>query len=813
MRGFISLVLSGASITALAVASPAFAAEQPAPTAAPAEDAVLGEIVVTARRRAESLQEVPQSVTAVSADTLQKLNIQRLEDVTALTPGLSLSSGPSGFSTVVAMRGLSFQAESAASPTVAFYLNDAPAESPLLFQSLFDVGQIEVLRGPQGTVRGIAAPSGALTVTTHKPDLEEVGGYINATVTDLQGRNVNGAVNVPIIKDVMALRVAGIIDQNDFDGVRSINNPLRPRSVTSALRTSLSFEPSDEFNAFITYVHLNRDLRSFAQVTGPGVQTNGPEISARDNLSVAREPSTAREQYDFVTANIDSRIFGQHLSYVGSYGFQKIKSGEPFDKGNIIPNGGSLINRSYSPQERTSHEIRLASDPAPGRFLDYTVGAFYQWIRNDVSATQVSALPGFFGSPFAPGITATDTRYSAIVNIVPPSSDEETSFFGSLTAHLGRNTEITGGGRYIISRNVRTATLTLSPGLYALPPQAVGLAACGPIPSTYPGTCDFTLPSMPAGNPIRKAEIKRPFIYSLSASHHFGEDFLVYANTGSSWRAGPAVIGIFNANNDPTLADLSVLTPEKSKSYEVGFKSTLWSGRARLNVALFRQKFKDLIIRTEPVLYLSAASPGRGTPGLFNFTTQVDALVEGADIDAALQLTPQWNVTASLSYADGRAQHAQIPCNGPIPTGQFVRLCPYNSSTSRDPLWNATVTSEYVRPIRDGMDGFVRGLFNYYPKNPRRSPGADFLVQAYSLLNLYAGVRSQDGAWEVALFAKNALETKKQLSLDANAFVPAGTPVTSLLGTPVSITSGYFGTNYTPRREVGVNVRYAFGSR
>lgn len=774
MRSQLQLALAGASVLVLSSANVVHA-QTAAPAVAPAEQsAELGEIVVTARRRSESLQQVPQSVTAVTSDTLQKLNIQKLEDVTAVTPGLSLSSGNNGYTTEVSTRGVSYQSESAASPTVAFYLNDAPVESTVLFQSLFDVGQIEILRGPQGTVRGISAPSGAVTLTTHKPDASDYGGYIDVTATDQHGRNVNGAINVPIIQDVLALRVAGIVDQTDFDGVRSVTNPLRPKSTTSAIRTSLSFEPNDTFNALVTYLHMDRDLRSYTQAAGPGDGVNGPAITAADRLSVNDDASVIHSHFDEVTMQLDSRLWGQHLSYVGSYAFQKIASSEAVDRGNLIP-GGEFYNVTHAPQERTSHEIRLASDPAPGRFLDYTVGAFYQWISNPVVADQPTALPGFFGSTL--GTVNEDLQGN--IHILSPSSTEETSVFGSVTAHFGDDTELTAGGRQIISRSVRATNLTLD-----LP---------------------FGLGSVPAGAPMRQQDIHRPFIYNVSASHHFSRDFLVYANTGTSWRDGPAVVGIVNADNDPTLAALSTTRPETSRSYEVGFKSTLLDGRARVNVALFRQTFHNLIVRTEPVEYLQATGAGAATPALFNFTTQVNAVIEGFDIDTAFQVTHDWNITAAASYADGRATNGSLPCNQAIPTGQFVAMCAYNGSTSRDPLWNATITSEYSHQVLDGTDGFVRGLFTYYPKNPRQSPGSGFIVDNYSLLNVYVGLRSQDGAWEVAAFAKNAFKTDKQLSQDANPF--------TVSGAPISLSSGYYGVSYTPRREVGVNARYAFGSR
>ncbi|CAN7376559.1 TonB-dependent receptor [Phenylobacterium sp. LjRoot219] len=805
-----------ASLLTLAAATAVHAA-QPAPaeaTAAPAEDVTLGEIVVTARRRSESLQQVPQSVTAVTADTLAKLNLKNFDDVSAVTPGLTLSTGNNGYATAASTRGVSFQQETSASPTVAFYLNDAPVETPVLFQSMFDVGQVEVLRGPQGTVRGISAPSGAITLTTRRPNLSEYGGFLNTTLTDLQGRNLQGAINLPIINDVLGVRLAGVIDQNDFDGVRSVNNALRPQQTTSALRASVAYEPSDAFNAYVSYMHLDKELESYAQVQGPGAGYNGPAIESKDRLSVNDGLSHIKNHVDVVTAQVESRIFGQHLSYVGSYAFQKLYARENVDRGNLIPNY-EVYNISYVPQERTTHEIRLASDPAPDRFLDYTVGAYYSWTSTDVDAPQPRVFPGFFGSPASPSPFTINPKFQTQLSIISPSRLEETSFFGSLTAHFGPDTELSVGGRQIIARTVRSTNLSLLSGGFAATPASVlpfG-GGCGPFASSYAGFCDAPVPATPIPGANKRA-LDRPFIYNISLSHKFSPDFMVYANHGTSWRAGPAVVGITNGVNpatgtsDPVLAALQVMPNETSRSYELGFKSTLLDGRARLNVALFRQTFKNLFIRTEPVQYLvfdgRSATP---SPTLFNFTTAVPATIEGFDIDTALQITPEWNATLAVSYADGRIDNGLVPCNGPIPAGQRVRLCPSSGSTSRDPLWTLTMTSEYARPVHDNIDGFVRGLFNYYPENNRRSTA--LVIDDYSLLNLYAGVRSQDGAWEVSLFAKNAFKTDEVTSLDANAFTVSGA------GTPGTLTNstGYFGTTFTPRREVGVNVRYAFGSR
>src|SRR5246500_2458553 len=236
--------LLGASAFALATAVHAQPAPA-APAAPPADQATLGEIVVTARRRSESLQEVPQTVNAVTADSLQKLNITKFDDVQSVVPGLSLQSSNTGYSAAASLRGVTFDVTTGAQPTVALYLNDAPVQALFLFQSLFDVGQVEVLKGPQGTTRGISAPSGAITVTTRKPYLSNFGGYADVPAADLRGRTAQGALNIPIIQDVLAVRAAAVIDQNDYDGVRSIHNSLRPRSSTAGERVSASFAPSD----------------------------------------------------------------------------------------------------------------------------------------------------------------------------------------------------------------------------------------------------------------------------------------------------------------------------------------------------------------------------------------------------------------------------------------------------------------------------------------------------------------------------------------------------------------------------------------
>jgi iron complex outermembrane receptor protein len=153
-----------------------------------------------------------------------------------------------------------------------------------------------------------------------------------------------------------------------------------------------------------------------------------------------------------------------------------------------------------------------------------------------------------------------------------------------------------------------------------------------------------------------------------------------------------------------------------------------------------------------------------------------------------------------------------VPCNTFGPNGSglaLISMCPGGSS-SRLPLWNATLQTEYVHPVADNMDGFVRGLVTYYPENKNRvEPG--FTVPNYSLVNLHLGVRSHDGAWEASIFARNTFNTEhatdiEQIQQNLNTVLGQFFP-------QLIRPSGCYRTLMTPRREVGVNVHYAWGSR
>jgi iron complex outermembrane receptor protein len=446
-----------------------------------------------------------------------------------------------------------------------------------------------------------------------------------------------------------------------------------------------------------------------------------------------------------------------------------------------------------------SHELRLSSESRIFNFLDYTVGAFHSLeptTTTEVLPTPI-ALPSFLGGGLA---TVVNT------NIFLNARTSEWSEFANVTAHIGRKTELTGGVRHINYDFI--TNLYLNSKLLL---------------------------------PVDKKST--PWVYSFSLSHRFSDDLLAYATTGSSWRGGPYQIGVFSAEQTPRIQQFTNLKDETSKSYEVGLKANFFDKKLRLNVAGFHQTFNNFIYYGPFVNYVNVTQTVTNgvvsevaTPGVFHFGSSVPAVINGVDLDLAYQITPRFNISAAFSYAKGHIKNGTVACNDlngdGIPDvnpgnptvaqiragagGEDVAACRTNERLSRAPNWSLTVQSEASQPIAPDVDGFVRGLLSYYPKNPNDPDNPYDTVKAYGLLNMYLGIRSPGGAWEVSVFAKNIANTGRVLTRDD---IPLSTaaqvlaPPTFRTTVGTNFPTSYVDVTYTQPREIGLNVRYAFGSR
>jgi iron complex outermembrane receptor protein len=840
----------------MALATPAMAQDVPP---AAEDQAVAGgeEIVVQARRRGESVQDVPQVVNAVTSQELAKLNLKELKDVASVVPGLTLTPGANGIGGVATLRGVNFDVNASGNNgTVEFYLNDAPISAQIVLQSMFDIGQIEVLRGPQGTLRGRASPSGSITITTKKPDLNEFGGYIDSTVNNIGGVNMNGALNVPIIQGVLALRVAGLFDDNELNRVHSVNSPtIDPYSKTRSERVSLRFAPTDTIDIIGSYQHFNNHSQVFDQVESASyadrsITNPGPvAIAPGDRLAVEDFPRQFTEKYNIYNLQAEWRFSGLKLNYVGSwtdndtvtrdpndkgdyftpaFGGNAVASNDPFSTGfATVPNLQNAAQFTDSESHQRSHELRLSSDERLFGMVDFVVGGLYNtlkppfnlWSQTPLFLTvpeSVAVLPGG-------NFTAQPTGFPMSIgfansNIVQSQSTEskELSLFGNVTVHITDATEISGGLRYINYKNQSAKTIQVSP---LAPPAPLGVAI---------------------------NEEFNPVIYSASIKHRFNDDFMVYASTGSSWRASAQTNGIIDRDDQfpsGVMLDLLHLPPETSKSYELGFKSTWWDKRATLNVSYYHQDFKNYFYSSRNVQIAQRIGNPDGIIGNADDVYQlvvanpalaanVPVKVDGIEADFSIEPARGLTFGGTVSYSKSKIKNGVIPCNIPggaasaqellaFTGGEQVNTCTVNYSAGNDAPFQFSLQGEYDRAINDQLDGFVRGLMNFKGDSENDPANSLDRVSMYAPVSFFAGVRSKDG-WELTAFIKNAFNTQRVLTRDADplaqnvVFLDAtkvqSDPAHASLGGFPQVTPYRLITTTAPQ-EFGLNFRYSFGSR
>jgi iron complex outermembrane recepter protein len=247
----------------------------------------LTEIIVTASKREERLIETPQTVNVVSGEQLAAYNVTQFEDVQKLVPGLDITRGD-GRQNAVSMRGVRFDPDTQTNPSVDVYLNEVLFDPTQALQAQFDIGSIQVLRGPQGTLRGGTGPSGAILVGTRAPDLSQVTGNLTASYSDRESTNVQGGVSFPIVEDKLAVRIAGLYDWSRGNDAENILTGERDRARSYGGRLSILFEPTDSLSFLLTHQQFrSKRTQLLTLVSVPGSVTGAfGQIDEDDRASI-----------------------------------------------------------------------------------------------------------------------------------------------------------------------------------------------------------------------------------------------------------------------------------------------------------------------------------------------------------------------------------------------------------------------------------------------------------------------------------------------------------------------------------------------
>lgn len=739
----------------------------------------LEEVVVTARRKDESLQDVPLTVNVVTSKALEDLNVRNFADLQGVVAGLTLEED--SLAPNASVRGVRFDTyASGFNPTVEFYLNDSPIVSLAAMQAMFDVAQIEVLRGPQGTLRGRAAPSGSITITTQRPDLDEFGGYVDLTGTDQGGQNIRGAVNIPLIEDKLAMRFAGFYESNDASQVETLSGDDSEYDG-DGYRASVRFEPTDDFEVNLMYQRMRPERSTVKQVESAyladaSLAPSPILLEADDRKGVMDFADTSKQDLKRTGLEMRYEFANQQLNYAGSHTEQSVARIESDDPGEVFPEWEDIDPESSTATEGQSHELRLSSaEPLFDGLMDYVVGVLYQSNESRTESTRLTLLDL---SAAGYGWMANESE------IVSAGESEERSAYAHLTFYLTDSTELSAGMRRISYENESTITLN------------------GSLLSNNENTWHET-------------------IYSASLKQQFTDNFMGYVSYGSSWRPGINVVGDFSENKTALEESFLNLAPETSDSYEIGFKSDWLDHSLRINLSAFYQEFENYPYRVggEGVYFINEER-GAQSVKQFNFVGAVPVNVKGVELETFYQINEQWDVSALMSWSKGEIDNGTVPCNdygtnspsvsdiASATGGDHLASCSVNYRSNNAPLWTTTLQSEYNFPIAD-FEAYVRGMVTLYGDSENDPANNLDDVDAYEIVNLYVGMREPEGRWEVMLYGKNLLDTERVLSREATPYLASYRDAAAGYA-EVQRTSDYRGISVTSPREFGVNFRYNF---
>ncbi len=784
------------------------AAAQEAGTQAPSineESTTVADIVVTATRNNRLLKDVPLAVDVASGEQLEQLSILDAKDVQQLAPGLQMAN-KDGRSNTATLRGIAYDADSGTAPSVDVYFNENPVDPQLAFTALYDVGQVEILRGPQGVLRGRTSPGGAITIASRKPDLSELEGYIQATATDQDARNFQGGLSVPLVTDRLGVRLAFLDDRNPINYVHNVNRDEDSEGETRSFRVSLLALPTENLTFNLAYQHLDSDETQHQQVIGTGAilplgplpemgfGPNGPEAGISDRIGVAEGPTTFKREYDLLTFSADWNLGFGSLSLNASKMDAMLDQRLDFDAGNAVLNYDETQLLEI-PYDNKYVELRYSSQ-LEGPF-NFQVGANYASTRSDPVIVRqktdqlLSGMPAFLmGLPPEYGVISTFPLYSLSpvdIFIESPTITHSRSIFASGTYDINARLQINGGVRYTTYRSYQQSFLTVDAG---------GQIAL----DNYP-----TLPEDKARREVDAVTGGASIVYQLS------DQVSTYASYGRSFRAGSAAVG----NTAPLDDNLVITDDETSDAVEVGIKGTAFDRRLSFTANAFYQTFDNYIARTPELIRMAS-----GRNGIIDSVLKVnynsDAIVKGVEATLWGKLASNWDASLSVSYTDAQFDNGTRPCNTLdasnniiVPIGQQASYCDATGKMGDQSPFQLSANSEYRFADIGSVQPFVRALLSHNAGYD--SDLIDFEYEAYTSVNLYAGLRGNSG-WELSVFAKNLFdEAVVRGAADGNYF-----KATSVLNPDFSMSpgpsydSGYRAVTVNPPREIGVSLRVKF---
>ncbi len=722
----------------ISLAAIALAIGIPPYSAALAQTQVIEEVVVTARKRAESLEDVPVSAKAFTADEIESAGISTPEDFIQLTPNVTLVQTQNAGNSFINIRGVSQARNSEMSAAVL--VDGVLMANPAQFnQQLFDIQQIEVLRGPQGALYGRNAIGGAITIVTKQPS-DELEGRVEIGADDGPGFTARGAISGPVGgSDTLKFRAsASYVDTDGWIDNVYLDEEADPyRDISGRLK--LLWDPTDRFSADLRLSASQLDTQALYFVIGPTADTTDIPVQVNNPGKNERDLYNATLKLDY------EADFGTFTSITAYDDLEELLTGDQFD---FLPRERSFLNldqsgfgdfirfltgdeivdwsqTQYLESDAISQEFRFTS-PAENR-LRWIAGAYFiQTDRYISTGNQIDRGNGVFD-------VRKDPRPSVFVDPADPSPqlgllvDAQDNFawavFGEIAYDLTDTLEASVSLRY--DEDERETT-TLTEEIYD---PTGGLTTFGEVRKN---TWDawqpkFTLTWQPT------------------------DAMTVYGGYSRGFRSGGFnQSGVGEAVTEPGVEDL--FAEQIADTWEAGVKGSFWGGRASGSASVYYTDFENAYF-----FFFDALTSTQNLGSIPKVTYQ------GVEIEGSALLTDNLSVNFGFGYTDSEIKEAADPAD----------------NGNQAPLvseYTLNLGVLYERPTQ--LFGGVNAVFRVdYARTGDTwwEPGNVTVRSPYDLVDLRVGVEMPDD-WALMLWAKNAFDEEYNSEYSPGGFLWPGMP-------------------------------------
>jgi iron complex outermembrane receptor protein len=716
-----------------------------APAAALADDqtqnaGTVEEVVVTAQKRAENIQDVPLSIMAVSAKAMEAKGVEDATDLERTVPNLRLDAIAQASGIAIRIRGFGAQSNAAIDPSVAPYVDGVFIPRPGAVLSTFlDVETVEVLRGPQGTLFGRNATVGALSVKTFAPQFGGMSGRIGAQVGNYGEHQVDGMINVPAGEN-FALRFAGLANETDGFVKNKLDGKTYGAKDTVEGRLSAKWQPTDAFTWIgrADYAHTSGDGVAINQVdisTATPAQLAAYTARTNGNPTTLSDPPSFTANQLYKNLNLADIQWGASSDitweFAGGYTLRLIDAYRDWQNqqsdGDVVFTTLDLLSRDARFDSKSqSHELQLISPKGAlmdGR-LDFVAGLYY--FDEDYKIDEVFHVGRQFCTFAAPvalrALCETFPKTAATVGAFTQDA-KSTAAYAQATFAFTDTLDLILGGRETWDKKSGTFVQTIKNPLLASTLRAPESAAL---------TFDDSQPN-----------------WRASLSWRPTPDVTAFITYATGYKSG----GLNSAGGTVALGARRLFDSETSTDWEVGAKSVLLDRRLLLNVTAYRTDLDDFQERSFD-----------GTSFIVRNAGSIRA--QGVELEGQAKPTANFSVDFGMAYLDSKFTANHFAPGLPACTGAATS-CPLTQDLTGkrptySPEWTGNLGAEYVTPqFADGFTVAIRGDASYsssYASTNDLSPQG--MIDAVTLYGGRVTLTSPDRSWQVALYGENLTNEK-----------------------------------------------------